>query len=65
MPGRINKSNPTHPLITSHFKPASKKSEAFFIFYFMDAYLNDMDLRQDSLVQIVNCVIFFAPTDTH
>ena len=26
-PGRIIKSNPTHPLITSHFKPASKKSE--------------------------------------
>ena len=28
MPGRISKSNPTHPLITRHFKPASKKSEA-------------------------------------
>ena len=27
-PGRIIKSNPTHPLITRHFKPASKKSEA-------------------------------------
>ena len=27
-PGRIIKSNPTHPLITSHFKPASKESKA-------------------------------------
>ena len=27
-PGRIVKSNPTHPLITSHFKPASKESKA-------------------------------------
>ena len=31
----------------------------------MDAYLNDMDLRQSLLVQIVNCVTCFAQTDTH
>ena len=36
-----------------------------FYFYFMDAYLNDMDLRQSSLVQIVNYVTCFEPTDTH
>ena len=38
----------------------------FFIFFIsMVAYLNDMDLRQGSLVQIMMCVTCFAPTDTH